>query len=354
MEVPQASSLPTGIPRRLARRPYVAAALLRWRNIYHLRRARILTVAALALALLVGLLAAPPTGPVLEWLAGNPVITFAISACLFGLCAVRSHARIQADAVSSWLSALPATNSSLLRLTLGIAAQFLAAVVFVGLAVAVGRIRAPAAALLVLIMAIGAVAGALAGLRLIGGSAAAAPGWHYARVRRARRHWATAPSLAPLSCWPLARGRFFGRPKMTSRVVLLALLSIPAGAHDVPGQVAIAVAAGCVTLVTLVALSAAVVATAGEAARWLAPTTIRAWTFTNAFVWRVALKQAAVLAVGILLACAVDYGQVLRTGVKVAAAFLAASCFTAAAACLWAAHRTGLGAHRRGIERSER
>jgi len=351
MEVPQASSLPTGIPRRLARRPYVAAALLQWRNTYQLRRARVLTVAALALTLLVGLLAAPPIGPMLEWLAGNPVITFALSAGLFGLSAVRRQARIQADAVSSWLSALPATSSSLLRLASRTAAQFLAAAVFVGLAAAVGRMTAPAASRLVLITAIGTVAGTLGGLRLVGRSATGSPGWHYAGVRRARRNWASAPSLAPLSYWPLAKGRFFGRPKMTSRVVLLVLLSIPAGLHDVPGQVAIAVAAGCMTLVTLLALSAAAVATAGQAARWLAPTPIRSWTFVSAFVWRVALKQAAVLTVVILLACAVGYSQVLRTGVKAAVAFLAASCFTAAAACLWAAHQTGLGAARRGFER---
>lgn len=348
MEVPQASSLPTGIPRRLARRPYVAAALLQWRNIYHLGPARSLIVAALALALLVGLLAAPPTGPVLEWLAGNPVITFAISAGLFGLSAVRRQARIQADAVSSWLSALPATSSSLLRLASGAAAQFLAAAAFAGLAVAAGRITAPAASLLVLVTAMGTVAGTLAGLRLIGRPAAASCGWHYASVRRARRHWATAPSLAPLSYWPLAKGRFFGRPKTTSRVVLLVLLLIPAGLHDVPGQVAIAVAAGCLTVVTLLSLSAAAIGAAGEAARWLAPTPVRRWTFVGAFAWRVAMKQATILAVVILLARAVEEAPALRVGLKVGAAFLLISCVLSSAACIWACGQTGLGAARRG------
>jgi hypothetical protein len=348
MEVSQASSLPAGIPRRLARRPHLAATLLRWRNAYHFRRVRILSVTALALALVVGLLASAPTSRLLEWLAGNPVITFAISAGLFGLAAVRRQARMQADAATSWLAALPATRSTFTRLALGSAAQLLAFALFVEIAGVTGRISASAASGLVLVTAIGAVIGTLAGLRLLGRAAATSPRWHYASVRRARRHWATAPSLAPLSYWPLARGRFFGRPKMTSRVVLLTLLSIPAGLHDVPGQVAIAVAAGCITLVTLLSLSAAVVAIAGEAARWLAPTTIRSWTFVSAFAWRVALKQAAVLAVLLILAGAVDYGQALHVGVKVAAAFLAASCLCSAAACIWACRQAGLGAAGRG------
>ena len=349
MEVPQASSLPAGMPRGLARQPHMAAALLRWRNIYHLRRAWFLGATLLTLALVIGLLAASPTGQVLQWLADDPVLTFAISAGLFGLSAVRRQARIQADAAGSWLSALPVASSPLLRLLLGTAAQWLAAVVFVGLALAVGRVTATAASLLALVTAIGTVAGTLAGLRLTGGAAAASRGWQYASVRRARPRWATAPSLAPLSYWPLAQGRFFSRPKMTSRVVLLALLSIPAGRYDPPGQVAIAVAAGCITLVTLLSLSAAAIAAAGEAARWLSPTTIRLGTFVSAFVWRVAMKQAAVLAVVIFLACAVDYSQAIRIGVKAGVAFLVASCLASSAACLWACRQTGLGAARRGV-----
>lgn len=322
----------------------MAAALLRWRNAYHLRRARTCSIAALAVALVVAVLVVPPTGPVLEWFAGNPVITFAVIACLFGLSAVRRQARLQADATSSWLSALPVTSAPLLRLVLGTAARLVAAVILVGLACAAGRVTTAAASLLALVTAVGALIGTLAGLRLLGGAVTASPGWHYASVRRARRRWATAPSLAPLSYWPIAQGRIFSRPKMTSRVVLLALLSIPAGRYDAPGQVAIAVAAGCITLVTLVSLSAAAVRVAGDAARWLAPTTIRSWTFVGAFVWRVAMKQAAVLAAVIFLACAVNYPQALRVGAVVAMAFLAISCAVCSAACVWGCRRVGLGA----------
>jgi hypothetical protein len=337
------------MPRGLACRPHLAAALLRWRNTYRLRRTWFLSAVALALGLVIALLAAPPTGRVLAWLAGSPVVAFAISAGLFGVSAARRQARIQADAASSWLSALPTASSSLLRLLAGTAAQLLAVVVFVGLALAVGRVTAAAASQLVLATAIGTMAGTLGGLRLVGRTGAASPGWHHASVRRARRQWASAPSLAPLSYWPLAQGRLFSRPKVTSRVVLLVLLSIPAGRYNVPGQVAIAAAAGCITLLTLLSLSAAAVATAGEAARWLAPTTIRLWRFIGAFAWRAVAKQAAVLAVVIFLACAVDYSQVLRIGVKAAVAFLLASCLASSAAGIWACRQVGLGAARRGV-----
>jgi hypothetical protein len=328
----------------------MAAALLRWRNAHQTRPALVRSIAALAVALVLGLLAAPPTGRWLHWLAVNPVLVFAVSTGLSGLSAVRRQARIQAQASSSWLAALPVASSPLLRLMLGTAARLLAAIVFVGLAWITGRVTAATASVLLLVSAAGTIAGTLGGLRLIGNAAAASPGWHYATVRRARRRWATAPSLAPLSYWPVAQGRFFSRPKMTARVVLLMLLSIPAGLHDVPGQVAIAAAAGVITFITLLSLSAAAVRVAGDAARWLAPTTIRPWTFVGAFVWRVTAKQAAVLALVILLACAVDYPQALRVGVKVAAVFLLASCAVSAAACAWACRRAGLGAPRsRGI-----
>lgn len=354
MEVPRASSLPAGVPRGLARRPQLAVALLEWRNAWHLRPLRILTLAGLGVALVAGLLTAPPTGRVLQWLAANPVILFAVGAGLFGLWAVRRQARIQADAARSWLSALPVSGSPLLRLVSGTAAWLLAAVLLVGLVWAVGRITAAMAAVIVPVMAVGALAGTLAGVRLIGTAANASPGWHHAAVRRARRRWATAPSLAPLSYWPLAEARFLSRPKMTSRVVLLVLLSIPAGLHDVPGQVALAVAAGCITFLVLLSLCAAAVRVAGDAARWLAPTTIRLWRFVGAFVWCVAMKQAAVLAVVIFLACAVDYPRAVRIGVPSAALFLVISCALAAAVCAWACRRTGLGAARRGVRGEER
>ncbi len=324
-------------------------ALLRWRNAYRLNRPRLLGGAALVLALALAVLAAPPAAAVLHWLARHPVVTLAIVACLFGLSVMRRQERIQSEAATSWLAALPVPRSSIARLVLGTVARLLAAIVFLGLARAVGRLAATEAWRLFCMVAAGALAGTLAGaltgLPLRAG-AAGSPGWHYASVRRARSRWATAPALTPLSYWPVAQGRIFSRPK-TSRVVLFALLAIPAGRRD-PGEVALAVAAGCLTAFTLVSLSTAAVRTAGDAARWLAPTTLRLRTFIAAFIWAGAVKQAAVLAVVIFLACAVDYAAALRDGAALAAAYVALSCAAAAAACARASRRVGLGAARRG------
>ncbi|MBW4051857.1 MAG: hypothetical protein HIU85_10400 [Proteobacteria bacterium] len=342
----QPGSLPANVPRRLSRRPHLAAALLRWRNAFRLRRARTLGIGALCAALVAVVLAVPPTGAILQWFGASPIITFAVSACLFGLSAVRRQERMRSDAAISWLAALPVPSSSVLRLVLAAAIRLLAAIAAVGLAWIVGWLAAAAAVRLVYVVAAGALTGTLAGSPLSGGAATGSPGWHYASVRRARPHWATAPSLVPLSYWPVAQGRIFSRPR-TSRVMLFALLAIPAGRRD-PGEVAIAVAAGCLTVFTLLSLSTAAVRAAGDAARWLAPTTIRRRTFVAAFIWQVAVKQAAVLAVVILLSCAVDYPQALRVGSAIASAYLAISCAAIGVACVRACHRVGLGAAGRG------
>lgn len=346
--MPRASPLPAGIPRLLARRPHLIAAWLRWRNAYRCKRARVLGGAALVVALAVGMAAAAPTGGLLQRLAASPAVTFALSACLFGLSAVHRQARLRGEAATSWLAALPVAGSGRLRLALGLIVGLLAAVCFVGVAWAAGRITEPTASLLVLLTTAGALVGSLAGWRLQGRAAAGAPGWHYAMVRRARRRWATAPSLAPLSYWPVAQARIFSRPRTTSVVVLIVLLAIPSGSHDVPGQVAIAVAAGSITFFTLLALSAAAVRVAGDAARWLAPTTIRLRSFIAAYVWRVVLEQAAVLGVVIFLACAVDYPHALRAGMALSCTYLATSCAAASGACVWACRRVGLGTASRG------
>jgi hypothetical protein len=348
--VSHAGSLPADIPRRLARRPHLAVALLRWRNACRRERRRLLGTAAVIVALALAVLAAPPAAAALRWLARSPVVTFAFGACLFGLSAIRRQERIQSEAATSWLAALPVPGSSIFRLVLGAVARLFAAIAFLGLAWAVGRLAMLEAWRLAGAVAAGALAGTLAGL-LTGLSqraraGAGSPGWHYASVRRSRSRWATAPSLTPLSYWPLAQGRLFSRPR-TSRLVLFALLAIPAGRRD-PGELALAVAAGCLTAFTLAALSTAAVRAATDAARWLAPTTLRVRAFIVAFIWGIAVKQAAVLAVVIFLACAVNRAVALRAGLPLAAAYVALSCAAAAVACARASRRLGLGAARRG------
>lgn len=342
----QPGSLPANIPRWLARRPHLTAEMLGWRNAYRLWRLRVLAAAVLAAALASAVLAAAPAAAALRWLAGSPLVTFAISACLFGLSAVRRQERIRADATASWLAALPVPSSSILRLVSAAVLRLVATLLIVGLARAVGAVAGPGACRLALAAAAGALAGTVAGASLSGGGRAGSTGWHYATVRRARPRWATAPSLMPLSYWPIAQGRIFSRPSV-SRVMLLAMLAVPAGRTD-PGQVAIAVAAGCITAFTLLSLATAASRAAVDAARWLAPTTIRARVFIGAYLWRAAVKQVSVLAIFLLLACAVDYPQALRVGGALAAAYVAISCTVAAVACARACRQVGLGAAGRG------
>lgn len=334
------------MPRWLASRPYLATQLLGWRNAYRSWRLRVLVVAVLAAALASAVLASAPAAAVLQWLAASPLVTVAISACLFGLSAVRRHERIRADASTSWLAALPVPGSWTLRLASAAALRLLAILSIVALARAVGAVTGPGASRLALATAAGALVGTVTGVPLSGGGRSGATGWHYATVRRARPRWATAPSLVPLSYWPIAQGRIFGRPSV-SRVMLLAMLAVPAGRTD-PGQVAIAVAAGCITAFTLLALATAATRAALDAARWLAPTAIRARVFIGAYLWRAAVKQVSVLAIFLFLACAVDYPQALRVGGALAAAYLAISWAAASMACVRACRQVGLGAAGRG------
>jgi len=346
--VSQAGSLPAGIPRRLARRPHLAAALLRWRNAWQLRRSRTLLTLTLSVAGVLALLEIPPTGPALSWLGANWAVAFAVVLCLFALATARHRERAERDAAVSWLAALPAASPARLRAVLRAGVWLSTAIAFILLALLAGRIEASAAFRLSFASAAGALVGSLAGWRLPH-AGLGAPGFHHAAVRRARARWATAPSLMPLAYWPAAQGRIFSRPKRMSPVLLIALLSIPSGLQGAPGQVALAVAAACIAVFTLISLSFAAISVAYHAARWLAPTAVRGWRFTAALAWRVVLTQALMCATLILLAGVIDLPRALGVGVPLAIAFLLVSSTAIVSACLRACRRTGLGATGRGV-----
>jgi hypothetical protein len=339
--VPQPSSLPPAIPRLLAPRPHLAVAWLRWRNAYRLRRARVLGVAALLAALTAAALAAPPTGRALQWLAASPLIAFALSTCLFALSALRYQEHLRNQSATSWLAALPVRRALGLRMLAAALVRLAAVLAGLALACAVGALPNQGLLRLALATGAGALLGTVAGAGWGSRGAGGAPHWHYAQVPRPRRGWATAPALAPLSCWPVAQGRVFSRPSAT-RIVLFALLAVPAGRRD-PGEVALAVGAACLTGFTLLSLALAGIRSAADAARWLAPTTLRMRAFVAAFLWRLAAKQAAVLAVVIFLAAAVQDPRALRIEAVLAAVYLAICCAAIATACARACRRFGLG-----------
>ena len=335
------STLPAGVPRWTARRPHAAAALLRWTNTYRRSRARVLLILLLVLAAACGLAEVPQTGRVLAWLGSNVVVTFVLAVCLFGLSTTRRRERAAAEAASSWLTPLPVESPVFRHMLWGTGARLLLLIAFAVLCCLLGRLDATATRRLALALLAGAVCGSLAGWRLPRAAGDGAHAFHYATVRRARARWATAPSLLPLSYWPTAQGRIFSRPKVLSRVAFMTLIGLPLGT---PGQVALAVAAACIALFGMTSLSLAAVRVAFDAARWLAPTTLRRGRFTAAMVWRVILTQAVATVVIVFFACAIGLPRALWLGVTLGIGFLTVSLAVSAIACGWACGRVGLGA----------
>lgn len=344
----EVNSLLAGMPRWVAAHPYLAGRLLVWRNAYRHRPGRTLLPAALA-AVAAGILAAlPPTAPILGWLGGNWAVPFVIATCSFALSTAHRRQHASNEAVTSWLASLPAASHVGLQVVMGTAARLAMVVALTGLMWLVGVIDRSAFSRLAFAVAAGAVVGLLAGWRLPR-AGIGAPGFHYAIVRRTRPRWATAPTVAPLANWPAAQGRIFSRPKKTAPLLFIAMMAIPAGAHGAPGQVALAVAAACIALFSLLSLSAAAVQVAPGAAYWLGPTIVGRWRFTGALIWRVVLTQAMMLAVLIFLAAAVALPRALTAGVPLAAVYFAASLAVAVVSALLASRRVGLGASGRGF-----
>lgn len=339
------SPLPAGVPRWAARRPHAAAALLRWTNSYRRNRARILLILVLVLAAACALAEIPQTGLVLGWLGSNVVVTFVLAVCLAGLSTIRRRERAIAEAANSWLTPLPTPSPVFLHMICGTGARLLLLEAFAALCCLLGRLGATAAWKLALALLAGAVCGSLAGWRQRRGADDGTPAFHYATVRRVRPRWAKSPSLLPLSYWPTAQGRVFRRPKVLSRVVFMMLIGLPLGT---PGQVALAIAAACVAVFSMSSLSLAAIRVAFDAARWLAPTTLRLGRFTAAMVWRVILTQTLAAAVMVFFACAIDLPRALRLGVILAVGFLTGSLAVTAVVCAWACRQTGLGAVTRG------
>jgi len=299
----------------------------------------------LVLAAACGLAELPQTGLVLGWLGSNVVVTFVLAVCLVGLSTTRRRERTEAEVANSWLTPLPAATPVFRRVLLGTGASLLLLIAFAALCCLLGRLDATATRRLALALLAGAVCGSLAGWRLPRAADDGAPAFHYATVRRARARWATDPSLLPLSYWPTAQGRIFSRPKVLARVAFMALIGLPLGT---PGQVALAAAAACIAIFSMTSLSRAAVRVAFDAARWLAPTTLRRGRFTAAMVWRVILTQAAATAVIVFFACAIDLPRALRLGVTLGIGFLMVSLAISVLACGWACGRVGLGALSRG------
>ena len=338
--------IPLSLPRSLAsRQPAVLAALLGLWNV--LRRSRALTwsIAALLIGACWAVLGLPAVGALLAWFAAHEVLTGTISASFFALPLMRRKSRRLARASASWLAALPVSTPVPPR-ALGALARLVLLLALAGLAWLGGRIEAPAEAHLITASVLGALAGLAVGTIVSRALGLGTQGSQYATLRQARACWAEAPSLRPLSYWPVARGRIFGRPKSLSRVALLAALCLPL---DTSGQLALVVLAACLAAYSIVSLSHAAAGVAFEAARWLAPTGLARRRFALALEWRVLLKQMAGCLVMVLLARLIGLSWAFRLGIPVCAAILLASWALTAVCCALACRRAGLGAAPHGL-----
>jgi hypothetical protein len=343
--VQELRALPPGLARSLAsRRPALLAASLGSCNALRRSPARTGSIAALLIGACAAVLGFPAIGAVLAWFAAHGVLTGTISAGLFALPLMRRKSRLLASTSASWLAALP-VSAPLSPRALGALLRLLPLLALAGLAWAGGRIEAAAAAHLIGAAALGALAGVAVGAIVSRALGLGAPGSQYASLRRARARWAEAPSLRPLSYWPVARGRIFSRPKSLARVALLVALCLPLGTS---GELALVVLAACLAAYGLVLLSLAAARVAFEAARWLAPTGVDRRRFALALEWRALLKQMVGCLLMVLLARLIGLPWAFRLGIPVCAAILLASWASTAVCCALACRRAGLGAAIRG------
>lgn len=336
---------PLALARSLAsRQPAVLAALLGLWNGLRRSPARTCGIAALILVACWAALTLPAVGAVLAWFAAHEVLTGTISASFFALPLMRRKSRLLARTSASWLAALPVA-APLSPRAIGALPRLAPLLALAGLAWLGGRIEAPAAEHLIAASTLGALAGLAVGTIVSRALGLGAPGSQHASLRQGRTCWAEAPSLRPLSYWPVARGRIFSRPRSLARVALLVALCLPLGTS---GQLALVVLAACLAAYSIVLLSLAAVRVAFEAARWLAPTGVARRRFALALEWRVLLKQMAGCLVMVLLARLIGLSWAFRLAIPVCAAMLLASWALTATCCALACRRAGLGAAARG------
>lgn len=333
--------LPPGPSRWLAgRQPALLVSALACGNALRRRRGRAVGVAALLIACCWGLAELRASAAVFGWLAAHGVVTGTIVASFFAFPRMRRRRRISVQAATEWLSALPLRSRALPPGWLSALVCWVALIALTGLAWVGGRIDAAAAAALVRASAGGAFAGVAAAAIASRALGLDAPGSGYAAVRPVRPEWARAPSLRPLSYWPVAQGRIFSRPKSLARVALLVLLCLPMGT---PGQAMIAIAAACMAVFTLASLSLASARVSFEAARWLAPSGVTGRRFVPALQWRALLKQLLGCIVLVLLVELIGPPGSMRVMIPACLAMLLASWTLTALCCALACRRAGLG-----------
>ena len=317
--------------RWLARHPHGLAAWLQCCNA--LRRFILLWPAAvLAAAALIWSCSRPAVIALLQRCAAHPLMLLVIAAVCTAIAAARRRPLAQRALERSWLAALPARPSLMLRVArfplvaLALITAALIVAVLAGLRPAAGvAVFAPILA--------GAAAGFIAGWLLPHGGGETVPASWYGALPGWRAASAISPTLRPLGRWPLSRARVWGRPKITARWALLALLGIPLGT---PAAKALAALAAVLVGWHLLSLLAAVVRVSFTAAWWLKPTAIGFVRFSASLVYLAWSRQLILCGLGLAAAAALGSPRMLHAGAALAAGWLAICCLSGAGACGWA------------------
>ena len=275
------------MPRWLLARPYLHAGALGWINFH--RRNRLLLPAVVVLVFAAAsALTLKAVAPVLEFLGENFVIPFVLVAAAASVLTSRRKARIYQELSTSWLASLAAPTSVVERMLLPTLLQILFLAALVGIPYGAGSLSDAGVTSFGMAVLVGYLAGSLVGWFAPHDKTVGAPNFHHVAIRRPRLNWATAPRLSPLSYWAVGQARVSTKPKTSSKAVIFVLLALP---MDTGGEKAIAIVAGTLVVLYLLALAVSVARVAVAAARWLSVTTVRYAPFTWALGYGVLWAQ---------------------------------------------------------------
>ena len=325
------------MPRWLLARPYLYAGALGWINLH--RRNRVLAPTIIIVVLgAAALLTLPPVGAALEVFAQNPVIPFVLLAAGSAVLTARRKSHVYQDLSMSWLAPLAAPASIAVRMSLPPVLQLLLLAVVVGIPVAVGSLSLAGGESLAMAVGGAYLAGFVVGWLAPHDKTVGAPDFHYVAIRKPRPDWATAPRLNPLSYWAVGQARVSTKPKTTAKAMIFVLLALPMGTG---GEKVIAIAAGTMVVLYLLALAVSAARVAVAAARWLSVTTLRYVPFTWMLGRGVLVAQLWTCAWVVFFTLAVSVPVALHVGAT-AVGCVGFSCVDVMVACWFAMKAVGM------------
>ena len=325
------------MPRWLLARPYLHAGVLGWINRHRCNRALLpgVIIAVLATG---AVLTLPAVGAALEFLSQNLVIPCILVGTGTAVLTSRRKARIDQELSTSWLAPLAAPSASIFeRMALPALLQLTLFTAAWDIPYLAGSLSGVGMGTLGVAVDAAWLAGSVVGWFLSRDKAVGAPDFHHVAIRKPRPNWAAAPRLAPLSYWALGQARVSTKPKTTSKALIFVLLALPMGT---PGETVIAIIAGTLVVLYLLALAVSAARVAYSAARWLSVTTVRYLSFTWALGHGVLLTQLWTCAWVVFFTLMVSVPAAWRVG-RTASECVIFTCVDVVVACWLAMKATG-------------